>query len=652
MLPRRPRDHRGVSEVIGTILILLITVIIFSSIVLWVFTLPAPRAAGNVGIDGSLEGRYVAGSWAGAYVNLTHLGGDDLLDGNTRVYLTIDEQIHAFRTQGNHFDGVSVKPYGVKGPDVQWNIGETWSYENETIPLNAEVSVLVVDVVRGTVVWDQALLGVPGDHAPIFLDKWVDSLPSTPTRDRVEAADRFTLYARVIDPDLDLNNRSVWAYLTFGLTATPLAPLGYIQLLDDGSAAVGDKLAGDGIFSRALTHKAQKGWDGGIILLNATDVEGHTSATRLFLKVGRGSGAFGNPFGGTWNSTLGGIGQGDSGPQGDQGWNIYDEDGLPTADNPAGTPTRTFQPGATVYVIARSTVIQNVENINSFVLRDATGVKLYPPSKEFDSRDPAKNDPAFTQTVTSPFFEYEYSFAAPVTVGTYSVELTLKDNAGHAVLFGMDNIWISTSGTPPAYPKIVTYRDPNGDGDLSDLVETTRFNTTELLYARVFFQDLDTDYASCSPWFAMVTCPVGVNANAGDVEIVDYYGGTPVKRRPGNSPVSNVSTFPYDQPGENSYVFYIDLLRRVQDPWIPGQNFYALRIRHIADFGFAMTTAESYQMLSAPVEIIAPLSTIDIVSSTEQKTGDDDRGVYWYDSGHGWQEHTIDLLPEDTKKPL
>lgn len=649
MLPRKPLDHRGVSEVLGTILVLLITVIIFSTIILWVFTLPTPSAGVSVTFDGLLSGNYVGGIWDGASVNLTHLGGEDLYEGSTRVYLTVDNKTEVLKTQGTFFDGVSVKEYGVEGPDATWNIGEVWSYLNESIPQNAIVSVLVVDLVRGVVLWDETLFGAPGDRAPIFLDKWVDPLPSTPTRDRVEPQDKFTVYAKVFDPDLDLNNRSVWAYLTFGLNGTPL---GYVQLLDDGSASVGDRLAGDGIFSRALNYKAQKGWDGGIILLNATDLDGHTRATRLILNVGRGSGGFGNPFGGTWNSTLGGIGQGDSGPLGDQGWNIYDEEGLPTADNQAGTPTRTFQPGETVYVIARSTVIQNVENINSFVLRDATGVKLYPPTKEFDSRDPTKTDPAFTQTLTSPYFEYEYSFAAPTTDGTYSVELTLKDNAGHTFLFGTDTIWVSTGGAPPAYPKIVTYRDPNKDGELSDLVEATRFNTTDLLYVRVFFEDLDLDLATCDQWFSTTTCPIEVNANAGDVEVLDYYGATPVKKRPGNSPVSKLSTFAYDQPGENSYVFYIDLLRRVQDPWLPGTNFYTLRIRTIIDFGYASTTAESYQMLSRQVEVIAPLSTIDIVGATEAGGGERGRGVYWYEKSFDWQEHEINVLPKDAKKPL
>ncbi len=268
MLPRRPLDHRGVSEVIGSILILLITVIIFSSITLWVHTLPAPRAASNVGFDGTLEWRYVAGSGPGAYVNLTHLGGDDLLDTNTRIYLTIGNQTHTFRTRG--FDGVIPRPYGVNGPDVHWNIGETWSYENETIDRTARVSVLIVDVVRGTILWDQILLGEGGEHRPIFLDKWFDSEPLSPSRDPVVVRDTFAIYARVGDPDGDLNRQSVWANFTFRPNGTPL------QLMYDPS---------DDVFTLRLPWRAELGWDGGIILLNATDEEGHEARSRMTLSV-------------------------------------------------------------------------------------------------------------------------------------------------------------------------------------------------------------------------------------------------------------------------------------------------------------------------------------------------------------------------------
>ena len=123
----------------------------------------------------------------------------------------------------------------------------------------------------------------PGEErGPIFLDKWVDASPTTPTRDPVKPEDRFTLYAKVLDPDGDLNPRSVWAYLTFGFNGTPL---GYAQLVDDGNPLAGDKVATDGVFTRFLSFKAVKSWDGGIIILNATDDSGRETQTRLILKV-------------------------------------------------------------------------------------------------------------------------------------------------------------------------------------------------------------------------------------------------------------------------------------------------------------------------------------------------------------------------------
>ena len=294
MLLRKRLDHRGVSEVIGTILILLITVIIFSSITLWVHTLPAPTAREDISFDGHLAGNYSAGSWNGAYVNLNHVGGGDLHEGSTRIYLTIDSTTEVLKTRGTFFDGFNVKEYGVEGSDTTWNIGETWSYLNESIPEDAQVSVIVVDLERGVILWQKALLGVNESRRPIFLDKWVDSDPSTATRDPVKVNDTFALYAKVVDPDSDLNAQSVWAYLTFG----PLGPLGYTQLLDNGNATVGDKVAGDGIFSRSLAYPANASWDGGIIILNATDMEGNEMASRLILQIAR---------------------PGPSGPQGPQG---------------------------------------------------------------------------------------------------------------------------------------------------------------------------------------------------------------------------------------------------------------------------------------------------------------------------------------------
>ncbi len=356
MRTKRPTAHSGVSEVVGTILVLLITVIIFSAIIVWVFTIPTPTSSERVDIDGRLSGLYAGSTWTGAQVNLTHRGGDSLFKGSTRVFLTIDNTTHILNTKGTHFDGVSVKSYGIGGPDEIWNIGETWAYLNETILEDAQVSVMVVDLDKGLVLWDKNLLGVAGPKGPVFLDKWVDSDPSTPSRDRVNQGDAFTLYARVIDPDSDLNDQSVWAYLTFG---TGGAPLGYVQLVDNGDSGAGDRTAADGIFSRSLSWAASKSWDGGIIILNATDDLGHETESRLILSVGEEGGGPGE-----------GSGPDDLSLGSDlQKWDIFEATEWDVKGFDANS-TRTFMKGETVVVVVASQYLKNVDYINSFDLHD------------------------------------------------------------------------------------------------------------------------------------------------------------------------------------------------------------------------------------------------------------------------------------------
>ena len=47
-------DNRGVSEVIGTILMLTITVVLFSSITMWVSRMPEPQGRIYLEVDGSI----------------------------------------------------------------------------------------------------------------------------------------------------------------------------------------------------------------------------------------------------------------------------------------------------------------------------------------------------------------------------------------------------------------------------------------------------------------------------------------------------------------------------------------------------------------------------------------------------------------------
>lgn len=470
---------------------------------------------------------------------------------------------------------------------------------------------------------------------------------------------KFTLFAKVVDPDGDLKKYSVYTTVTafYGIGGYRETPQ---QMYDDGKHA-GDQVANDSIFTFTADWLVPTNltWDGSVVLFNATDMAGHQTTARMTLSVVAGPSGGGNEnngdYNGTWNSTLGGIGQGDSGPEGDYGYNIYNKAGLPNNNSPGGTPTRIFIQGETVYVIARSTVVRNLQNINTFILRDSTGYKLYPPTKEYDSRDPTKNQPAFAQTKTNPYYEYRYSFnTSSLAYASYPLEFTLKDNAGHAPFFATDRIWVSQTGSPGQYPRIVTYKDPNGDGVLSDLVPATTFKSIEKMYIRIYFKDLDGDTASCSPWFVapmLNTCSAYVNANAGNFEIRDYFGATQVKKIPGTSPVSLISRYAYDTGSDHSYIVYIDLLHHDQDPWVPGTNYYAFKIYSISDSGYGGTTAESYQTLSTQVVVVAPMSTIDVITATQGSGGAKGRGVYWYENQFYWREHTVDNLPNDAKKP-
>ncbi|MFQ5552112.1 MAG: FG-GAP-like repeat-containing protein [Thermoplasmata archaeon] len=588
MLPRRPLDHRGVSEVIGTILILLITVVIFSTIVLWVFTLPAPRAAGNAGIDGGLEGRYVAGSWAGAYVNLTHLGGDDLLDPNTRVYLTIDGTTHTLKTQGSHFDGVSVKPYGVDGPDVHWNIGETWTYENETIPITAEVGVLVADVVRGTVVWDQILLGEGGEHLPVFLEKWFDSEPSTLSRDPVAVDDTFAIYARVGDPDGDLNPASVWGYLTFGFGG----PLGYVQLLDNGDPNIGDALAGDGVFSRSLSFAAMLSWDGGIIILNATDQGGREAQTRLTLRV-VDTGSIPDPAGPVALTFASSV----------QRFDIYEESDW-NANRWNATSTRTFVKGQTVVVVVASQTLRDLDFKNDFFMHDPSVVPLTP----LVYSDPPYNEPVGETTTPSStkafsfvefvgdYYVYEHRFSTTsadagfdgvqLAYGQYPLTIELKSSIAGPPLNRFattDTITVTDdAGGSPDYPRLTFYKDAGYTQ------QATSFNYTDVMYVKVTVRETD------------------LSVSAGDVFVSDYFGGVQIWATPGVDPIGPLSILDI-----RNYTFSVDLSNNNADAWLPGINSYGFRIKEIRD-------GNEVYALAAQVTVQGPRWKLDVVTANEE----------------------------------
>jgi flagellin-like protein len=284
-------DESGVSEVIGTILILAMTVVLFSVIIIWVTSIPTPTALTRLDVQSSMSPIYSAGLEIGVNITLTHQGGEALQPVPTLIYVTWQRGSNPPQTDVvtlHPYNGLLATPSGLlDGSNSVWDIGERWAYKNFLIRSSDTISITIVDVLKSIIVWSGPINAATGTRPPIFLDKWADDIRGTDAIDPVQENLGFFLFVRVADPDGDLNPNGVWATLTMWYGTSD--PCAFPQRMhDDGIAP--DREAGDGIFSLGAIACMSPpfpllSWDGSIILLNATDLLGHQTTTRFVLTV-------------------------------------------------------------------------------------------------------------------------------------------------------------------------------------------------------------------------------------------------------------------------------------------------------------------------------------------------------------------------------
>jgi len=283
-------DESGVSEVIGTILILAMTVVLFSTIIIWVTNIPTPSSQSRLDMESTMNPVYAGVTEIGVNITVRHLGGDRLQPGPTRVYVTSQRGTSPPVTDIvllHPYNGGLATPSGlVDGSDSVWDAGERWAYKSFSLRSTDAITITIVDLTKSTVSWRSAVNVSAGDRPPVFVEKWADGVPSTSGIDPVQERLNFNIYARVVDPDNDLNVNSVYAQLSiwFGTGNACEQPQ---KMRDDGVAP--DRVARDGIFSLggSVCTIPSLFWDGSIILLNATDLKGHASNTRFVLSVGQ-----------------------------------------------------------------------------------------------------------------------------------------------------------------------------------------------------------------------------------------------------------------------------------------------------------------------------------------------------------------------------
>lgn len=137
-------DDEAVSEIVGTILLLGITVSLFSVICGIVLSYPFSPSSPSTNLVGMVEGEYLL---------IEHRGGK-ALDLGTKVSLTIGDNISEIITVGAYLNNESKE-------DNRWGIGEWFVYQDSDIT-GKKVGIAVVDVESDSVILIETFQGNEG----------------------------------------------------------------------------------------------------------------------------------------------------------------------------------------------------------------------------------------------------------------------------------------------------------------------------------------------------------------------------------------------------------------------------------------------------------------------------------------------------------
>ena len=138
---KHKRTDEAVSEIVGTILLLGITVSLFSVICVIVLSYPFSPSSPSTNLVGMVEGEYLL---------IEHRGGK-ALDLGTKVSLTIGDNISEIIIVGDYLNNES------KG-DNRWSIGEWFVYQDSDI-IGKKVGIAVVDVESDSVILIETFQG-------------------------------------------------------------------------------------------------------------------------------------------------------------------------------------------------------------------------------------------------------------------------------------------------------------------------------------------------------------------------------------------------------------------------------------------------------------------------------------------------------------
>jgi hypothetical protein len=270
MIWRKDGDD-AVSEVVGNLLILVITVALFSVVLGFVYQIPGPEASIQADIVPMLERT----SAVDGTLYLQHTGGEPLRDGETYILVSIDDTPQRFSIA----DGLGGKT--VMDP------GDTWSMDFlGTISTSSKIDVKIVDRTSNSLLFYTVVqrgVSAGGNHDPIIAYAWADT--TEPGLDVLPNNDYTTwrIYAVCKDIDGDLPpTGSVTASLTSTDNGDGTAT---VSAFGAGSTPLTDN-RGDGVFITGLLKVSTLIVPGDYTFtITATDDSGRSATANIKVTV-------------------------------------------------------------------------------------------------------------------------------------------------------------------------------------------------------------------------------------------------------------------------------------------------------------------------------------------------------------------------------
>jgi len=539
-------DSSGVSEIVGNLLILMITVVLFSSIIAFVGQMPVPETQTKADFSAS-----VVFDESGTTANLTimHAGGAAMRATMTAVILNIGSTLTSYTLSEDASFGYA-----------WWVTGIEWTKPLTGISMTTSIIATVYDMENDQSVWGSQVSGGTGGNAPIVLQRYVDSDSDTPTADPIKQHDDFSFYAKIIDldNDLDTSTNGVWVDASDFI---------------DGATVVAYDDYTDGWFSwdfSDITEDVAE-IDGKVLVTHARDLAGHEAMssytisvviipvdTRI-INIDTPTGEGGLPSYISFSSPIVG-----------HGFGVYGEnitEGIPLDIADVSDPRTTFDKDENVFIRVASTVMSNVFGSNSLVLTDTRTGLTYAPNYDDSLSTAAAPFYVFGSNGKSVVFEAEFNTSG-LPPSAYNMHIHLSSGGTVESVFITDiTLIVQQADSPITFiPTIWLF---------SDETRTTVWGGKTTSY--MVYEETHTVYASMKVQDAQSTPPYPV---VGEIRIDDMTGGAQLY---GTPPADTMITDFEQSTNGTAYDFTIDLRINNADHWLGGTNSYTLSISSFSD---------------------------------------------------------------------